>query len=296
MVKPSYQIIFLICSTTLLILSASPETVAGDDLNQVNFELQPVSKVISPGLGAVVNITITNGLSDEFKVPDLWSDAFWGAEWNWTWKSGEVTYKIRERDVSYGSIPDQVPIPIIRIRPGQTRQWVAVIPIPDVLGGKSKATLTCDLEVLANAKLAADAEFLLGDQVSPTTLAGVDTRFVRSAISTGMEGVAWHGCRTPEAKAALARQAFAGDDVLLLAWFCASFADKGRFDEEAWSRLNHASGDKRAIRDANLFRALSSGRVRLSKAQADRVIKHITASYPFSDAMATAAISAAKKP
>ena len=89
--------------------------------------------------------------------------------------------------------------------------------------------------------------------------------------------------------------AFAGDEALLLALFCASLADKGRFDEEAWTRLNHASGDKRTIRDANLFRVLASGRVRLTKAQADRVVKHVDASYPFSDSLAAAALAAVKK-
>jgi hypothetical protein len=284
----------LVFYTAVVALGAGAAVLRADDA-KLKLILEAVSAKASPGLAAVVSVTLVNESSDVFDAPDLWSDPFWSSAWRWTWKSGDISYRISERDVSYGSIPETLAVPPIRIRPGGKHQWVAVIPTPDVLGGLSKATLTCDCEVLPHPKLASSAEFLLGDPVAPANVPGVDARFVRSAISTGMEAMSWDGCPTPEAKAALRRQAFVGDDTLLLAWFCASLADKGRFDEEAWTRLNHASGDKRTIRDANLFRVLASGRVRLTKAQADRVVKHIDASYPFSDSLAAAALAAVKK-
>jgi len=109
-----------------------------------------------------------------------------------------------------------------------------------------------------------------GKAVRPADIAGIDKRFSQVAIATGMESLALAHMRHARAEDSIQRTGLAGDEPLLLAWFSVSLS-RNQFDDESWQAIGKMSDDRRAIRDAHLYRALSRGKMRLTQTQLDAI-------------------------
>jgi len=263
----------------LTIVSASATTAA-----DVSVSMTPAWQRVSPGLAAVVSIAVTNEGEKEVQIPDFRWEPFFGAwQWKWEWQNGERSHPIRVADVAY-AIPSPLPPKLVKLRPRESLEYVAVVPVPRVLvdeeKGRLEVTLTVPMQQISSK---ATCEFQLREETPVAVVKGLDSKFVQVAISTSMSGAADEALKLAKAEDS-ARKLAASDNSMLLALFCIA-AGRGKFDEQSWLSINQCTGDYRAIRDANLYQALATGNIRLTAQQGKRNMAQIDGAYPFSKAM-----------
>jgi len=256
------------------------------DAENLKLELTPLCKSAAPRLAATVDVVATNQGVAEIAVPDLWLDPFWGKwQWRWEWDAGRRQYEITERDVSFGAIPRPLPVPDVRIMPARKKEWVVVVPVPAELDGEASATLvvTAHLEnPVSVTKVVGTTTIKLRHGAPITKVKGLDDRFVQVAISTGMESLAFAHLRRSQQTDSVLQAAVRGDESLGLALLCSALG-RDQFHEAGWKTMPHSGEDVRAIRDANLYRALSRGKLSLTQAQYDLVKGQLGADYSFSN-------------
>jgi hypothetical protein len=194
---------------------------------------------------------------------------------------------LKPTDLAYERVSLRL-LPPVTIPSMAKMEWVLVVPVPHLLDGQRKARLVAIHAPRRGIRLEAVTKLAIDDPVRLDTTPPVDGQFVQIAMATGMEsqvqGFFWRMGVEDEIK----RRGLGGEKPLLLAWFCARLY-RNQFEVDAWTKLNDASAEYRAIRDANLHRALKRGKMRLTRDQSDAIKKSVAGAYPFSESLIEAA-------
>lgn len=253
--------------------------------------LTPVNRDARPGLGSVVLLEVENRGETPIEVVDVERLAFLVVDWVWRWEWEERgvarSYTLTHDDVAF-EFSQLLPVEPVAIPPREKRAWIVVVPVPHILVGQRTARLVAVHAPRKGVRLEGQAELAILEPLRFDEAKPLDTHFVHAAIATGMESQVQGFFKRMGVEEEIKRLGFGGGQPLLLAWFCARLY-RNEFESEAWIKLSRATHDVRAIRDANLYRALRRGKIRLTSAQAESIKVGVAGAYPFSDAMIEAA-------
>jgi hypothetical protein len=196
--------------------------------------------------------------------------------------NNQCKHELDSNDVAYAN-PEIGPIPLAIVPVNESRVWTIVIPVPRSLAGFKSASLVGTYTPASGPPLRGQMKVQIGPPTKESK-SPLGDKFVHVGIATAMESQAYDKMRSPITVEEVRTLGYRSEPQLLLAYFC-TMLFKEKFDEEAWKHLSAVSTECRAIRDANLFRALGRGRVRLTQEEANAIEKDVAGKYTFSDEM-----------